>query len=358
MIFRSPPTRSLTLSAQTRKKGESAVLYELPAFEHADPESVREAVFWLEKWGNDARVIAGGTDLLGLMKDRLAGPQLGMPQVLINVKRIDDMKRIDHDEQLGLRIGAAVTLSQLAASDIVRKRFNLLSQAARQIGTTQIRNMGTVGGNLCQRPQCMYFRHPDFVCYKKGGRTCYAVSGEHRFDHSVINYRKCIAAHPSDMAPALIALNAETIIATSNGQRKVPLQDFFAAPNDHTETILKPGELLVEVRVPDESSKTNQLFLKHRARHASDFALANVAVVAEMSEGIVKDIKIVMGGIAPSPYIAAETEEMIRGKRLDPKLISGVSEALLKGARPLPQNGYKVDLAKALVKRALETIRE
>ena len=138
------------------------MLYELPALEHADAESVREAVIWLEKWGNDARVIAGGTDLLGLMKDRLEGPQLRTPQVLINVKHIAEMKRIDLDDELGLRIGAAVTLNQLGASDIIRKRFGILSQAARQIGTTQIRNMGTVGGNLCQRPQCHVLQTPRF----------------------------------------------------------------------------------------------------------------------------------------------------------------------------------------------------
>ena len=333
------------------------MLYELPAFEHADAESVKEAVFWLEKWGNDARVIAGGTDLLGLMKDRLEGPQLKTPQVLINVKHIAEMKRIDHDDESGLRIGAAVTLNQLEASDIIRKRFSILSQAVRQIGTTQIRNMGTVGGNLCQRPQCMYFRHPDFPCYKKGGRKCYAVSGEHRYDHSVINYGKCVVAHPSDMAPALIALNAGAIIATSNGERKVPLQDFFLGSNDYTETVLKPAELLVGVRVPNESSKTNQLFIKHRVRHASDFALASVAMAAEMSEGIVQDIRIVMGGLAPFPYVADRIEEMITGKGLDTRLILQAAKASIEGARPLPLNGYKLDLAKALVKLALESIR-
>jgi xanthine dehydrogenase YagS FAD-binding subunit len=292
------------------------------------------------------------------MKDRLEGPQLKIPKVLINVKRIAEMKQITYDEEFGLKIGAAVTLNQLEASELICKKFPILSQAARQVGTTQIRNMGTVGGNLCQRPQCMYFRHPDFLCYKKGGRTCYAVKGEHRYDHSVMNYGKCVVAHPSDMAPALVALNAGATIATSNGERKVPLQNFFLGPNDYTETVLKPGELLVEIQVPDESSKTNQLFLKHRIRHASDFALASVAVVAEMSDGIVQDIRIVMGGIAPSPYVADGAEETINGKGLDVRLISRVAKALLEGARPLPLNGYKIDLAKALVKRALESIRK
>jgi xanthine dehydrogenase YagS FAD-binding subunit len=345
-------------STQTGKKGESAVLYELPAIEHVDAESVREAIFWLNKWGDEAGVIAGGTDLLGLMKDRLAGPQLKIPKALINVKRIADLKHIDHDNRTGLRIGAAVTLAQLEASDIIRKRYVILSQAARQIGTTQIRNMGTVGGNLCQRPQCTYFRHPHFLCYKKGGRTCYAVNGEHRYDHSVIKYGKCVAAHPSDLAPTLIALRASAIIANPDGERGVPLQDFFLGPNHYAETILKPNELLVELRVPPKSRKTHQLFLKHRIRHASDFALASVAAVAEMSAEIIEDIRIVFGGLAPFPYAADGAGEMINGKKLDTRLISRVTAAALEGARPLPLNGYKVNLAKALLKRALETIRK
>ena len=334
------------------------MLYELPAFEHKDAESIPEAVSWLEKWGSTASVIAGGTDLLGLMKDRLEGPQLKTPQVLINVKRIAEMTRIEHDDESGLRIGAAVTLSQLGASDIIRKRFSILSQAARQIGTTQIRNMGTVGGNLCQRPRCMYFRHIDFPCYKKGGRTCYAVSGEHRFDHSVINYGKCVVAHPSDMAPALIALNASAIIATSNGERQVPLKDFFPGPNDYSETVLQPRELLAAVRVPNESRKTHQLFLKHRVRHSSDFALVSAAMAADVSEGIVQDIRIIMGGIAPSPYVTNKTGEIIIGKALNAKLISRAAKASMEDARPLPHNGYKIDLAKALVKSALKSIRK
>jgi xanthine dehydrogenase YagS FAD-binding subunit len=173
-----------------------------------------------------------------------------------------------------------------------------------------------------------------------------------------MKYGKCVAAHPSDMAPAFIALNASVVIATSNGERQVPLQDFFPGPNDYTETVLEPGELLVEVRVPNESSKTNQLFLKHRVRHASDFALASVAMVAEMSAGIVQDIRIVMGGVAPFPYVADRAEEMINGNGLDPRLISRVAKESLEGARPLPRNGYKIHLTKALVKRALESIRK
>lgn len=334
------------------------MLYEIPALEHADVKSVNDAVFWLKKYGDEAKVIAGGTDLLGVMKEGLEGPQLRNPKVLINIKPVPEMNQISYDDELGLRIGAAVTLSKLEASEVIRKRYSILSQAAAQIGTTQLRNMGTVGGNLCQRPQCLYFRHPDFLCYKKGGTRCYAVAGEHRYDHSIMGYGKCVAAHPSDMAPALIALKADAIIATPKGEMKLPLQDFFAGPNSYTETILKPGELLVAIQVSYETSETNQVFLKHRIRHASDFALSSVAVVTEVCRGVVKDISIVMGGIAPFPYIAAKAEEMIRGKRLDARLISRASLASVEAAKPLPMNGYKIDLAQAMVKRALGLIKK
>jgi xanthine dehydrogenase YagS FAD-binding subunit len=341
---------------QERKEGECTVLYELPPFEHADAASVAEAVSLLEEFGDSAKVIAGGTDLLGIMKDKLAGPKLSSPKVLINVKPVARMKRVDFDDECGLRIGAAATLHQLEVPGATCNQFPILSQAARRIGTTQIRNMGTVGGNLCQRPQCLYFRHPEFMCYKKGGKHCYAVKSKNGYDCSIMEYGRCVMAHPSDLAPVLIALKAKALIASSLGERKVPLGNFFLGPNSYSETILKPDELLVEIQVPNARSRTHQVFLKHRIRRASDFALASVAVVAESSEGIVKEIGIVMGGVAPFPYRVVEAEEMTKGKMLDTRLISRIVKASLEHARPLPMNSYKVDLAKTMLKRALASI--
>ena len=203
------------------------MLFELPGFDHIDAKDAKEAASCLRKYGEKARIIAGATDLLGFMKDRIEGPGLKVPEVLVNIKTIPGIARIDYDEKTGLRIGAAVTLNQLATSDLIKQKFNILSQAALQVGTTQIRNMGTVGGNLCQRPRCLYFRQAHFVCFKKGGTTCYAVTGEHRFYHSIMKKGKCVMAHPSDMAPALIALKAKAIIAGSEGERGLPLEAFF-----------------------------------------------------------------------------------------------------------------------------------
>lgn len=332
------------------------MLFELPGFEHIDVKSVKEAAFWLYYYGDKARVIAGGTDLLSLMKDRIESPQLRIPEVLVNIKTILGMNQITYDEEAGLRIGAAVTINHLETSDVIKQKFNILSQAARQVGTTQIKNMGTIGGNLCQRPRCIYFRHPHFLCFKKGGAKCYAMTGEHRYYHSILKKGKCVMAHPSDIAPALVALKAKAVIASSGGEKEVPLQDIFSGPNNFTETVLKSNEFLIEVRVPNQNGRAYQVFLKHRIRHSADFALSSVATVVHVSNGICKDISIILGGVAPFPYMASMAEDVVKGKRLDESLISKAGEASVEGAHPLPMNHYKVDLTKALVRRALTSI--
>ncbi len=332
------------------------MLFELPSFEHIDVETVEEAAFWLHRYGEKARVVAGATDLLGLMKDRIEGPKLKVPEVLVNIKTIPELAGIIWDEGRGLRIGAAVTLNSLTASDVIKQHFNLLVQSAWQVGSTQLRNMGTLGGNLCQRPRCLYFRHPHFPCFKKGGTRCYAAAGEHRFHHSILKNGKCVMAHPSDLGPALVALNAKMRLSSLTGEREVPLQDFFLGPDHLTETVLKPDEFVSEIQIPRQKGKTCQVFLKQRIRHAADFALASVAAVARISGEICEDIQIVLGGVAPFPYVASAARETLSGKRPTEELIRQTVEASVEGARPLPMNRYKVDLIKAMVKRALTTL--
>jgi xanthine dehydrogenase YagS FAD-binding subunit len=332
------------------------MLFELPSFEHINVKDIGEAAFWLQKYGEKARVVAGGTDLLSLMKDRIEGPELKLPDILINIKSIHDLNRITYDQESGLRIGAVVTLNRLATADVIKQKYNILSQAVQQVGTTQIRNMGTIGGNICQRPRCVYFRHPHFICFKKGGNKCYAAAGEHRYYHSILKNGKCVMAHPSDIGPAFVALKARATIVSANREREVPMEDFFLGPNHFTETILKSDEFLKEIQIPTQSDIIHQLFLKQRIRHSADFALSSVAIVAEISEGIWDDVRIVLGGIAPYPYRAPRAEEIVRGKRLTEGLISKAAEASVEGAHPLPMNGYKVDLTKALVRRALTSI--
>jgi xanthine dehydrogenase YagS FAD-binding subunit len=332
------------------------VLYELPVFEHVDAGSVEEALFWLHKQER-AKVIAGGTDLLGMMKDRITGPRLWLPDLLVNIKSIAEMNRIFEEEEGGIRIGGAVTLRQVEMSPVMTRRFRALHEAVRQVGSNQIRSLGTMAGNLCQRPRCIYFRHTDFICFKKGGNRCYAPGGEHRYYHAIMDYGKCAAVHPSDLAPALIALNARAIVKSLIGVREIPLRDLFPGPDDLRETALQSDELLFALRVPHPGENTAQCFLKHRVRHAVDFSLSSVAAVAHLSQGICEDIRIVLGGIAPFPLEALKSEEITRGRMLDDRTISEAAEAATKGARPLPMNHYKVDLTKALVRRALTELR-
>ena len=329
---------------------------ELPPFEHVDSRTVKETVYWLSKCGEKGRVVAGGTDLFSLMKDRIEGPGFRTPEILINVKAIPEIRAITYDDQEGLRIGAAVTLQDLTTSDLMKEKFPILGQAAQQVGTTQIRNMGTLGGNLCQRPRCVYFRHPHFLCHKRGGRKCFAIQGEHRYYHSVLKNGKCVMAHPSDMAPALAALKSTVIVANSGGEKEMPILEFFPGPNAFTETILRYDEFVVGLKVPHQIGKTYQSFLKHRIRRSADFALASVAMVARVSDGVCEEIRIILGGVAPLPYRALMAESALKGEKLNDSSILRAAEASMEGARPLRMNAYKVELTKVLVRRALTSI--
>jgi xanthine dehydrogenase YagS FAD-binding subunit len=332
------------------------LLHELPSLEYVEAKRIEEALGCLREYGQRAAVLAGGTDLIGLMKDRLEGPGFRNPEVLVGIRKIPKLGRISFDKKGGITIGSAVTLSALEASEGVREKFAILAQASRQVATTPLRNMGTVAGNLCQRPRCVYFRHPDFPCYKKGGKLCYAIKGEHRYYHSILHYGRCVMAHPSDMAPALMALKAEVILAGPEGEKQGPLQDFFVGPNHLGETILKEGEMVTAIRVPPPGGRLCQIFLKQRIRHASDFALASVAAAARFSGSVCEELRIVLGGIAPFPVIASEVGNLFRGKTMDEATVSAAADASVEGARPLSMNGYKIDMVKALVKNALTSL--
>jgi len=332
------------------------MLMEMPEIEHVNARDFKEALYWLDKYGEKARVMAGATDLLGMMKDRIQGPGLKVPEVLINIKAIPEMDHISYDENQGLRIGAAVTLDRIVESQVINGKFGVLSQAAGQVGSTQLRNMGTIGGNVCQRPRCTYFRHSHFICRKKGGDKCYAIPGEHREYYSIMKYGKCIMAHPSDMAPALASLNAKAMVVGPDGAKEINLQDLFLGPNNIMETSLKPNELLLEFVVPKPEMPSVQCFIKHRIRRSFDFALSSVAAVARIDKGVCKDLTIVLGGIAPFPYVPEEAAGELKGKEFSDELISKVAEVSVKDAHPLPMNGYKVGLTKAIVRRGLKAL--
>lgn len=204
----------------------------------------------------------------------------------------------------------------------------------------------------------MYFRHPHFICLKKGGKKCFAVTGEHRDYHAILKPGRCVMAHPSDMAPALVALNAKGVIAGPEGEKIVPMREFFADFGNCRETVLRPDQFLKEVRIPYPKAGNRQIFLKHRVRHSADFALSSVAAVAVIDNGICVDINLALGGVAPRPLVAEGAENVLRGGRLDESLIAEAAEAAIEGAKPLPRNRYKIGLTRALVQRALALISE
>lgn len=326
---------------------------ELPEFQHVDVESVGEAVAWLARYGDRAKIIAGGTDLLGLMKDRITGPAMPMPEILVNIKRVRELHGVHHTPETGLRIGAAVTLRELEAHPVVRRSFTALAQAAGSVGTTQIRNMGTVGGNLCQRPWCSYFRHPQYECFKRGGRQCYAITGHNRYYFSFTGLGICVMAHPSDLAPALMALDATVVAVGPGGEERIPVGRFFRGPRDVQETVLAPGQLVVRVEVPAPAPGGTSVFVKKRLRGTWDFALSEVAVAAVPSDGTWRDVRIALSGIAPAPFRATEAEELLKGQSLNTALIARAAEVAIARPRPLGMNAYKVRLTRTLIRRAL-----
>ena len=331
------------------------MLDELPPFDYLDAATLAEAMAALTEHGPRAQVLAGGTDLLGLMKDRISGPGMPVPEVLVNVKRIPELHGIAEAADGGLRIGAAVTLADLERDARVTARFPALAQAAAAVATTQIRAMGTVGGNLCQRPWCWYFRHPQFPCLKRGGTQCFALPGSNRTYFGVLGLGVCVMSHPSDLAPALIALDARVAIAGPAGARIVAIEQFFRGPRSRTETVLEPGEILVAVDVPAPAPGARSLFLKHRLRGTWDFALSEVAVSAT-GNGRWENVRVALGGVAPFPFRATAAEAVLAGQAPSESLLREAAAAAVARARPLTQNGYKIDLTRALVARALSAL--
>jgi xanthine dehydrogenase YagS FAD-binding subunit len=304
-----------------------------------------------EDW-NEALIIAGGTDLLSELKEYIRTPQR-----LVNLKTIPNLDYIEYDNQ-GLRLGALTKISAIETNPTVRYMFPALSQAAASVGTPQIRNMGTIGGNLCQRPRCWYYRGEYFSdCLRKGGDFCYAIDGNNKY-HGILGVGPCYIVNPSDTASALIALGARVKIVGSGGERVIPSEAFFISPEENVtrENILKPNEVVAEVQIPDQPYGAKSVYLKVQEKPSMDFALASIAAVVEMNGSMCKKASLVLGGVAPIPWRAKESERELSGKRITEDVAQRAAEAAVKNATPLSQNDYKVTLTKALVKRALMAI--
>jgi xanthine dehydrogenase YagS FAD-binding subunit len=296
------------------------------------------------------KVMSGGTDLIGAMKDHLQDHHIN---TVVHIKDVPGLNAITLDGGV-LHIGAAATVADVEASSVVRDKFPLLSQAASQVASPQIRNMGTIGGNLNQRPRCWYYRSEYYNCYKKGGDFCFAVTGENQY-HAVIGGELCYIVHPSDTAPALVALNATARIVSDSGERTVPFEQYFTGPRIDVkrENVLGPTDILAEILVPEPKAGSKGVYLKVRERSVWDFATVSVAVQVSSGNGLVDEARIVLGGVAPTPLRVPSAEAILKGKALDDSLAKQAADTAFLGARPLTNNGYKVDMGKELVRRAL-----
>jgi xanthine dehydrogenase YagS FAD-binding subunit len=307
-------------------------------FEHIDAKTVDEAVGLLREY--ESKLIAGGTDLLGVLKDRVLPTY---PELLVNIKSIPGLDRIEQGEG-GIEIGALAKLADVAASPLVKEEVPLLAEAAFSVATPQIRNMGTIGGNLAQDTRCWYYRYPreiggNIICRRKGGGSCPAATGENRY-HAIFPGKQCLAVCPSDTAIALVALGATLQIAGPDGQRTVPVEDFYQ-PLGNT---LNSDEMITAIQVPQPPKGARQTFLKHRVREAVDFAIVSVAAVVTEKDGKCEDARIVLGAVA---------EQAINGKPIDRANAEAAAEAAVASAVPLSENAYKVAITRTLVKRAL-----
>ncbi len=319
----------------------------MKAFRHKSATSVREAVSLLSQKPGRALPIAGGSDLLEEMKEHIQAPEL-----LVSLRTIPGLDKIEQKAD-AVSIGALVTISDLAENPLVESHFPALVEAASVIASLQIRNVGTVGGNLCQRPRCWYYRGP-FKCLRKGGDVCYAVNGENRY-HAILGGGPSYIVHPSDLAPALMALDARVRIVGASGERILPLERFFVLPTVdlRRENILKPGEILTEILVPRPAPGTRSTYRKQMERDAWDFALASVAAVVRQRQGKVEHARVVLGGVAPIPWRSREAEAALLGKSLDAASAAAAADKALEPARPLRDNAYKVALARAIIREAL-----
>jgi len=321
----------------------------MKVFSYYNARDIQDATAVLGDSGRDSRALAGGTDLLGEIKNRYISPDR-----LVNLKSIKGLDRIKYSSKDGLTLGALVTLDEIAGNRQVRSRYPALAEAAESIGSPQLRNVGTIGGNLCQRPRCWYYRGEEYPCLRKGGGECYAVSGRSKY-HCIIDGGPCFIVHPSDTAPVLMAYGARLTVSSAGGTRELGLDDFFILPAvDATrENILEPGEIITEIKVPAPSESRKGCYLKFRERESRDFALVGAAAVLEMEGGICRRASIVLSGVSPAPHRAAAAEKALSGQRLDLAAVVKAAEAALADAEPLDENGYKVQLAKTILKRAV-----
>jgi xanthine dehydrogenase YagS FAD-binding subunit len=321
----------------------------LSNFTYVRPKSLEETFKQLSSEGSE--VHAGGTDLLGCLRDHVFEASK-----LVSLSNLQSLRGIKKSGRGGMRVGALTTIHEVGGNSDLRMHYAALAQAASEVASPQLRNQGTLGGNLCQKPRCWYYRG-EFHCLRKGGEECFAVAGENAF-HCIFGGESCYIVHPSDTAPALGALGAQVHIRGPKGQRSVPLDHFHVPPSEdyRKETCLQPAEIVTEIELPPPVEGLRSSYRKVRARQSWDFALAGVALALVFKGDQVQKARVFLSGVAPVPWRSREVEEVVIGKRLDEATVRKAAEAAVQKAKPLEQNVYKIPLLRGLIEEQLLAI--
>jgi xanthine dehydrogenase YagS FAD-binding subunit len=322
-------------------------------FSYVRPRSLKEAIQHLSSKG--ARIHAGGTDLLGCLHDDVL-----RAKKVVSLSHLDELRGVRETKDGGLRIGALTPLVEVVNGNPIKEHYPTLAQAASEVASPQLRNQGTLGGNLCQKPRCWYYRG-EFHCLRKGGDKCFAENGENHYHCIFGSSHVCCIVHPSDTAPALTALEASVRIVGPKGTKLVPLEKFFVLPSSNVEkeTVLEPNEIVTEILLPPPpKGDFRSTYRKVRARNSWDFALAGAAFALQFKADRIEKARIVLSGAAPIPWRSQPVEDALVDKRLNAGTIERASEAVVKTAEPLEHNSYKISLFRGLIEEELTKIAE
>ena len=326
----------------------------MPAFDLLQPASAADAQKLLQQYGEDAWIMAGGLDSFDWLKDRIK-----KPKVLVDLSGIEEMRGI-RESNNGVEIGAMTTLTEIAHHPLIKSQYSVLAQAVEVVASPQIRNQGTLGGNVSQDTRCWYYRD-GWPCYRAGGNICYADTpvGRNR-EHAIFGANRCVAVHPSDSVPALVALDAKFVIQTPKGEETVDAEDYFVGPEiDITRlNIIQPGELLTAIRIPNNWAGAKFYFEKVRDRNVWDFPLMNVASAMKVSGGNIDSMRIAINAVSPRPMRLKAVEDAVRGKPANAETGEMAGKLAVQGAVPLQFNAYKIPLMRNLVKRAIGGVQE
>ncbi|MBT5874751.1 MAG: xanthine dehydrogenase family protein subunit M [Candidatus Latescibacteria bacterium] len=318
-------------------------------FELFQPADIANALDLLDRYGDESWIMAGGQDSLDWFKDRAK-----QPKAVIDINGINELKGVRETGD-GIEIGALTTLTEVLAAPVIQAKYGLLAEAVSHVASPQIRNVGTIGGNICQDTRCWYYRY-GLDCYRMGGNTCYADTPEGiDREHCLFGADRCVAVSPSDAAPALVALDAQVVIINTEGEKTIPIEEFFIGPDiDITRmTVLQPGDILKSIRIPATWSEARFYFEKVADRNTWDFALVNIASAMKVDGDVISDIRMAIGGVECVPKRMSVVEGIVKGSAPDNETADRAAGSASRGATTLNFNEFKVPLMENLVKRAI-----